>query len=57
LPTRKEKPIGFQCPPWWREKYGDEATEEFSLDEFEAISDEMKDVFDEFQKILRKLNI
>lgn len=57
LPTRQEKPVGFRCPPWWREKYGDESKEEFSLDEFDAVAEKMKNVFIEFQNIRRKLNI
>lgn len=57
LPNRSDKPVRFSAPPWMKEKYADDAVEKFSLDEFDDVAEEMKNVFDELMQIRRKYKI
>ena len=57
LPLRHRKPVGVSAPPWMREKLGSLAKEKMSLEQLEAVAQEVEAVFQEFMELRRKYGV
>ncbi|HKJ80827.1 MAG TPA: hypothetical protein VJ954_02290 [Ignavibacteriaceae bacterium] len=54
---RGEKPIKVSAPPWMKERMGEDASEYMTIDELEAIAEQMKSIFEAFMLIRKKHGI
>jgi hypothetical protein len=57
LPLRHNEPVGVSAPPWMREKLGSLANETMSLEQLEAVAQEVEAVFQEFMALRRKYGV
>ncbi len=54
LPLRHEKPVGVSAPVWMKKKLGPLATETMSLDELDAVADEVEAALHELTRLRKK---
>lgn len=57
LPLRHEQPVGVSAPPWMKDQLGPLANETMSLEQLEAIADEVEAAFKEFMRLSSQLGV